>query len=176
MGGRDQTKRRHTRRTGNKKKERPRRTPRGTKPRGKNARGHARARPARACTCSLAPARGACLRAPAQMHRRELESARVRTWVSGRGKDGAPPLFGTSNLLAECFHSVFFWRKKFVKKATCKMIPRIYSSKTTRVFYITFESTRDAFRHSDESVMISNVGIHSKRNLEFSAEVSIIVV
>ena len=71
------------------------------------------------------------------------------------------------------FHSVFFWRKKFVKKATCKMIPRIYSSKTTRVFYITFESTRDAFRHSDESVMISNVGIHSKRNLEFSAEVSI---
>jgi hypothetical protein len=68
---------------------------------------------------------------------------------------------------------VFFWRKKFVKKATCKMIPRIYSSKTTRVFYITFESTRDAFRHSDESVMISNVGIHSKRNLEFSAEVSI---
>lgn len=163
MGGRDQTKRRHTRRTGNKKKERPRRTPRGTKPRGKNARGHARARPARACTCSLTPARGACLRAPAQMHRRELESARVRTWVSGRGKDGAPPLFGTSNLLAEfsrSFHSVFFWRKKFVKKATCKMIPRIYSSKTTRVFYITFESTRDAFRHSDESVMISNVGIH----------------
>ena len=93
------------------KKERPRRTPRGTKPRGKNARGHARARPARACTCSLAPARGACLRAPAQMHRRELESARVRTWVSGRGKDGAPPLFGTSNLLAEFSLGVFLEKK-----------------------------------------------------------------
>jgi hypothetical protein len=45
------------------------------------------------------------------MHRRELESARVRTWVSGRGKDGAPPLFGTSNLLAEFSLGVFLEKK-----------------------------------------------------------------
>jgi hypothetical protein len=94
--------------------------------------------------------------------------------VGERAREGRrSAAFSGGETYSRGFHSVFFWRKKFVKKATCKMIPRIYSSKTTRVLYITFESTRDAFRHSDESVMISNVGIHSKRNLEFSAEVSI---